>query len=191
VASDTPEQGASDGAPRPARVLIVGIGNTRRGDDAVGLRVARRLQPHGGRGGIDVLEHDGEPLALLEIWDGARAVVLVDAIRSGAAPGAIARIEASAAAVPASLRSGASTHAIGLAEAIELARALRRLPARVVVFGVEGRSFDRGRALSAEVEASVGALAAAVLREARGLAGGRAAGAKVRRRAAAGTRSGA
>jgi hydrogenase maturation protease len=55
-------------------------------------------------------------------------------------------------------------------EAIELARALRRLPARVLVYGVEGVRFDAGSGLSEQVQAIVGALAEAVLREARELA---------------------
>ena len=39
----------------------------------------------------------------------------------------------------------ASTHHFGLAEAVELARAVGQLPERLVVFGIEGASFGRGR----------------------------------------------
>ena len=69
--------------------------------------------------------------------------MLADAVASGAAPGAVHRFDAAAAALPASF-AGASTHALGLAEAIELGRVLRRLPPRLVVLGIEGAGFATG-----------------------------------------------
>jgi hydrogenase maturation protease len=69
------------------------------------------------------------------------------------------------------LRGSSSTHAVGVGEAIELARTLHRLPRRVILFGVEGHSFAAGSGLSAEVEAITGALLDAVLSEARELRG--------------------
>jgi hydrogenase maturation protease len=58
-----------------------------------------------------------------------------------------------------------STHAFGLAEAVELARALGRLPRFLVVYGVEGKCFTPGAALSAGVEAAAADAAARVLDE--------------------------
>ena len=117
-----------------------------------------------------VCEHEGETLALLDVWAGSDAVVLVDAIRSGARPGTIHRFDASEQPLPSELRGSSSTHAVRIGEAIELARSLQRLPRRVLVLGVEGRRFDAGVGLSAEVEAGVDSLADVVLGEARALA---------------------
>jgi len=176
---------AAGGAPargaQPA-VVVIGVGNALRQDDGAGLEVARRLRGRAdaaetGVGAalampaeLAVLEYEGEPLGLLELWEGARGAVLVDAIRSGAAPGTIHRVDASREPIPAPLRGSSSTHAVGVGDAIELARALGRLPARVVVYGVEGACFDAGSGLSGEVEGVVDSLAEAVLREARELA---------------------
>jgi hydrogenase maturation protease len=146
--------------------LVIGVGNALRRDDAAGLEIVRRVRARAEAAEIAVYEHEGEALALLDIWEGADAVVLVDAIRSGATPGAIHRIDATSAAIPARLRGSSSTHAVGVGEAIELARALRRLPKRVVLFGVEGHRFEAGSGLSEEVEATAGQLADAVLRAA-------------------------
>ena len=55
-----------------------------------------------------------------------------------------------------------------------MARALQRLPGRVVLFGVEGRRFDAGFGLSEEVADTTGRLADAVLREAIELTNGQA-----------------
>jgi hydrogenase maturation protease len=129
------------------------VGNRLRGDDGAGPAVASAL------GARTVA---GEPLALLHAWDGADAVVLVDAVRTGAPPGTIHRFDASEAPLPAELGGAASTHALGIGEAIELARALGRLPARVIVVGIEGERFELGDELSAAVAGVVGEAAARV-----------------------------
>ena len=59
-----------------------------------------------------------------------------------------------------SLRS--STHAFGVADAVELARALGRLPGRLDVYAIEGASFTAGDSLSPEVERAVDDLATAL-----------------------------
>jgi hydrogenase maturation protease len=56
---------------------------------------------------------------------------------------------------------------MGLADAIELARALGALPPRVVAFGIEGRSFAAGSELTPEVEAAVDEVAESILEEVR------------------------
>jgi len=103
-------------------VVVIGLGNALRHDDAAGLAIARRLRAATHGRGIAVYEHEGETLALLDIWQSARAAVLVDTIRSGAAPGTVQRFDATAAPIPARLESSCSTHAFGLGQAIELAR---------------------------------------------------------------------
>jgi len=158
-------------AAEPSSVVVIGLGNALRHDDAAGLEIARRLRAGRQNAGIAVYEHEGETLALLDIWQSARAAVLVDTIRSGAPPGTIQRFDATSAPIPAQLQSSCSTHAFGLAEAIELARALHRLPERVVLIGIEGRRFDAGLGLSEEVRAMVGRLLEDVSSEARQLAG--------------------
>jgi hydrogenase maturation protease len=132
---------------------VIGVGNPWRRDDGAGLVAARRL--HGTvPAGVAVLEHEGEPTALVDRWEGADAVWLVDAVSSGAAPGTVHRLDASEAPLPAALFR-ASSHLVSVAEAVELARALDRLPARVVVLGIEGTRFEAGEGLSAEVATAV------------------------------------
>jgi hydrogenase maturation protease len=152
------------------RVLVVGVGNPLRGDDGAGLEVARRLRERAGADAIEVGALEREGIGLLDVWEGARAVVLVDSVRSGAAPGTIHRLDATDRPLPARLRSSSSTHAVGISEAIELARAVGRLPSRIVIYGIEGSRFETGTALSAEVAAAVGRVVDAVLQEARELA---------------------
>ena len=134
------------------RWLVIGVGNDYRGDDAVGLAVARRIRNERLEG-VTVREASGEGLALMEIWQVADSVILIDAVHSGARPGTVHRFDAGARPLPAPLFHY-STHAFGLADAIELARALNQLPSRLEVYGVEGKNFEAGAALSPEVEAA-------------------------------------
>jgi hydrogenase maturation protease len=141
--------------------LVVGIGNDDRGDDAVGLAVARRLRAAGVPRHVTVAESSGEAAALVDAWGAAARVVLVDAVVSGASPGAIHRIDASAGPIPESV-STVSTHGFGVAGAIELARALGRLPESLVVYGIEGGRFDSGAPLTAGVARAARAVAAEI-----------------------------
>ncbi len=140
--------------------LVIGIGNEYRRDDGAALEVVRRLRPSG----VRCLEESGEGAQLLERWKGADAVVLIDAVRSGAEPGTIHRFDAAAQPLPAAQFRG-STHAFSLAQAIELSRVLGELPRRVVVFGIEGKNFESGAGLSPEVEGALDEVARRVRSE--------------------------
>ena len=128
--------------------LIIGIGNEMRGDDAVGLLVARAL-------GLSetVLEHDGEPASLIALWEGQDEVVMVDAVTSGRPPGTVVEVDVIETELPAGLCH--STHALGPAEAVELARALGKLPTRMRLVGIEASDFSFETGLTPEVEEAV------------------------------------
>jgi hydrogenase maturation protease len=125
---------------------VIGLGNEWRHDDGVGLEVARRL---GGRG------LDGEPIGLVEALAGDDGVVIVDAVSSGAPPGTLHRFDAAGEPLPARLFGTSSTHALGLAEALELARSLGRLPDRVLVYGIEAGDCSFGKGLTPRVAHAV------------------------------------
>jgi hydrogenase maturation protease len=150
-------------ARNPAKLRVVGVGNAWRRDDAVGLVVARHLRELLPRE-VEVLEHEGEPTALIDVWDGAQRLWLVDASSSGAEPGTIRRFDASSADLPPGF-GGATTHHVGLGEAVAMARTLGRLPANVVVFGIEGERFELGAELTPAVAEAVPAVATAICLE--------------------------
>ena len=103
---------------------------------------------------VRIRVYEGEPVGLIEDWTGADAVIVVDAVSSGAPPGTVHRLDPLSHPIPATLSQG-STHAFGLAETIELARVLGRLPPQLAVYGIEGERFAAGQQLSAAVAAAV------------------------------------
>lgn len=122
------------------KTLVIGIGHPFRGDDAVGPRVAEALS---GKVAAEVISHHGEGADLMERWQGFDRVVLVDAMVSGALPGTIQVWDAVAAPLPARLFPKGS-HLFGVAEAVEMARLLGRLPPAMTMVGVEGGGFAMG-----------------------------------------------
>jgi len=141
----------------PHRRLVLGIGNPDRGDDGAGPAVVRRL-----RGlltdEIGLIEENGEAAALLTRLEGTEAAYMVDACASGSRAGTILRFDAAAAPLP-QHTFGLSTHGLGLAEAIELARALRQLPPSCIVYAIEGACFEAGSPLTPAVADAVAEVA--------------------------------
>jgi hydrogenase maturation protease len=143
--------------------IIIGVGNPFRSDDGVGIAVLQLIRSKI-PADFKVVEETGDGTELLEAWQGADRVILVDAVQSGAPPGTIHRIDARAEKLP-SWFSRSSTHAFGIAEAIELARAMNELPASVIIYGIVGLDFSAGTDLSPEVGQVVSKAAQQVLRE--------------------------
>jgi len=150
-------------SPAENEILFIGVGNPLRGDDAAGP-LAVKLMRDRNCAGLRVIEHEGEGASLMDAWTGAQSVIIVDALAADLPPGTICRLDASEKPLPAELFPG-STHALGLREAVELSRALDRLPPRVIIYGIQAKSFETGAPLSAEVESAVRELVAQVTKD--------------------------
>jgi hydrogenase maturation protease len=140
--------------------LVLGVGNSFRGDDGAGPAVARLLR-RDPPPGVEVRECPGELTPLIDVLEGRERVILIDAARGddgGGAPGRIHRLDAARRPLPAALFAG-STHDLGLAAAVELLRAEGRLPPEVVVYAIEGEAYGFGEGLAPQVERAVEAVA--------------------------------
>lgn len=145
------------------QTIIIGIGNEHRGDDAVGVLIARRLAGSQLRIGCGIgqsicriIEANGEGASLIESWQGYEQVILIDAVAPGPTTGPTGHIhciDVRDHQLPSSFFHY-STHAFSLAEAVELARVLGLLPPAMIVYGIVGRSFGAGDVLSGQVAAS-------------------------------------
>ena len=150
------------------RPLIIGVGNAWRGDDGVGLVVAR-LVGHLAGEAVEVREAAGDAAALVSLWEGRENVLVVDAMCSGLEPGDVERFEVGGDSANASLLTGAafrSTHALGVAEAVALARELDALPPELVVVGIEGERFEAGTTLSPRVAEAAARVARRIVADA-------------------------
>jgi hydrogenase maturation protease len=142
------------------QTLIIGVGNVYRGDDGAGIAAARLLRSQV-PSGVRVIEQSGEGTALAESWKDAESVIVVDAVQSGAAPGTIRRFDIQKEEIPREIFQG-STHAFGVVDAIELARALKELPPHLVLYTIEGERFGYSGQLTDSVASGVRAAVTAI-----------------------------
>jgi len=133
-------------------ILIIGVGSPYRCDDSVGLAILKQLRLHK-LYNVHLMERSGEGSDIMDIWQSYNHVILVDAVQSGSDPGTIHRIDANAEKVPTDFFHY-STHAFGVAEAVEMARTLDELPKHVTIYGIEGKDFEIGKQMSPEIEKS-------------------------------------
>ena len=144
------------------RVLIAGVGNVLRGDDAFGVEVARRLFAETLPESVRVVETGIGGIALIhELQDGWDALVVVDAVDRGRPPGTVMMIEPEVVDVE-QLSFGekrdllADMHLATPERALMLARALGVLPPRLLLVGCQPLDVEPlGQGLSAPVAAAV------------------------------------
>ena len=148
IARERPQKGLATAPAVPITgkgPLVIGIGNPWRGDDGIGHAVVDALAD---TPGLATAKSHGEPAELMELWQGHDPVILVDAIVTGSAPGTLHRLDARE---PLPRGARYSSHGIGLAEAVELARSLGELPETLIVHGIEPARLEDGAGLSPEV----------------------------------------
>jgi hydrogenase maturation protease len=167
VRAHTDSQGgpAAGSAPPPV-TRVFGIGNPWRRDDAAGPVTAHFLGEMG-IPKVDVREVSDGGASVINSWQPHDRVFLIDAAVSGAPPGTIHRLDAKDNPIPSDVFP-CSTHDLGAAEVAEFARVLGKLPAALVVYGVEGANFEQGEGMSAEVELACRKAAEEIRREIEG-----------------------
>ena len=146
--------------------LVLGLGNPLRGDDGVGVCVARMLAEGSLPADVEVVDGGTQGLGLVSLLEGRRRAIVVDAAHVGRAPGEFVRFRLEEARLPGEEEAGFSVHEAGLREALLLAQALGILPGEVIFFGVQPAHVEWEAGLSPQVEAALPRLAEAVQAEA-------------------------
>ena len=145
----------SEWTRRPIGILAVG---SPHGDDQAGWGALDLLRAES-LAGIEVVALAG-PLDLLDHLPRFRAVILLDACRSGSRPGTIIRVDG---APPLDHPACASSHGLGLAAALALAESLGTLLPPLTLFGIEVAACAPGADLSDAVRAALPELCRQVL----------------------------
>lgn len=148
-------------------IRIIGVGSPF-GDDRLGwvaaeqLRQSRRFAVFP-PDSISISTRDRPGVLLAPEWEAAAKVLLLDAVRSGAPPGTLHRV---AGQEIVSRGRSLSSHGLGVAEALELARALGAPVEAFVLHGIEADPRNgSGETLSAAVQRALPALCDRVERE--------------------------
>ena len=149
--------------PPAVPAIVIGVGNEYRHDDGAAIEVINRLRRQH-LPGVSLVTTDGEPSRLIDLWEHAELAVVIDATRTQrSAPGRIHRFTVDEAV--ADPGNSASSHGLGLGEAVELGRALGRMPERLIFLAVEGVDFSIGLGFSPAVTHAIHDLESLVLTE--------------------------
>jgi hydrogenase maturation protease len=122
------------------RILIAGVGNIFLGDDAFGVEVAQRLVRRPLPDGVRVVDFGIRGLDLVyALLDGHDAVILVDAVPCGGAPGTLYVIEPEAGGPtgPAGAVAGLEAHGLDPAKVLRLAASMGGRTDHVLLVGCE------------------------------------------------------
>ena len=144
--------------------VVIGVGNEYRHDDGIGPVVADEIEERD-LPGVRVVVSDGEPASLLEAWSGTDLAIVIDAVLCE--PSTPGRIWRSTVDTLPGGKAAASSHALGIPDALLLGQALDQVPGRLLVFAVEAATLDLGVGLSPSVAAALPAVVDSVLHELR------------------------
>jgi hydrogenase maturation protease len=142
-----------------ATIKVIGIGQSMRGDDGVGLAAVRwwneSCQGNINRPSVKVELAESPGIDLLDLLEGARIAVVVDAMRSGASPGTVRVLTENQ--LDAFTGDFASAHGWGIAETLSLGRELMpfAMPKTLVLIGIEADHLEVGASLSPSVETAL------------------------------------
>jgi hydrogenase maturation protease len=152
-------------------ILVLGIGQSLRGDDDAGLEAVRLWQERypetARRVQVELSELPG--LSLLDRLVGMDAAILVDAVHSSAKPGTLYRLG------PDDLASftpdAGSAHGWGVAETLQLGRKLypSLVGCRITLIGIVGGKFEMGAGLSPQVQEALMEAATKIEKEVQGI----------------------
>jgi hydrogenase maturation protease len=136
-------------------VLVLGLGNILLSDEGAGVQAVQELQRrYDCPDTVECIDGGTTGLDLLPYFEGRSHILIVDAVKTGNAPGTIIRIDDP----PAYFRSKTSPHQIGLADVLGIAAMTGDLPLNITLFGIEPKKLTTGLDLSREVASNLGRL---------------------------------
>jgi hydrogenase maturation protease len=152
------------------RVLIACVGNILRGDDGFGVIVAEELARRSLPTGVDLIETGIGGMSIVQqLMDGYDAMIVIDAVDRGAAPGTVFVLDPQVAdpntLSPEEWRQQFSNlHLAEPSRILLLARAAGVLPSRVILVGCQPERIDEYEpTLTATVQSAVPVAAARAL----------------------------
>ena len=142
--------------------VVIGVGNPLMGDDGLGIAVLEELragwtfEPY-----LELLDGGTWGMNLLPHVEGARRLLLIDAIRAGAEPGTLVVLEKDE--IPRFLATKLSPHQIDVKEVLALAELRGTMPDEMVAIGLQPHSVEMRASLSPAAASGLRSVVGAVL----------------------------
>ncbi len=141
------------------KILVLGLGNSLRGDDGAGPAVVAALSHMDLPPQLELIDGGTPGLETVLLFEGYERVIIVDAAEMGLEAGEWRRFTPDTAEIKSNEHKLEGTlHAAGLAEALALAEALGMLPEKVVIYGIQPKQLDWSEGLTAPLQAALPSL---------------------------------
>jgi len=128
---------------------VVAVGRELRGDDAAALLLAETLRDHPVPG-VEIVCSNGDMAELMDIFQGHEAVIVLDTYEAKPGDPPVIRLDAQRDTL--SSEPPCSSHGLGVAEAVELAREMGLLPGTLIIIAIAGYAFATGNPPSAGLD---------------------------------------
>jgi hydrogenase maturation protease len=150
----TDEKGQNPSGSAPSHTtLILGVGNILLGDEGIGVRVVEAMKDMDTPGDVELLDGGTASLDLLQILDGRKKVIIIDAVQGGEEPGTLYRF------TPGDIRANrpvsTSLHQVGLLETLSTLELSGNPPRDITIFGIEPENLDWSLELSPGIAALI------------------------------------
>lgn len=140
------------------RAVVIGIGNTILTDEAAGVRVVEALeQAYQAPSNVQFIDGGTSGMEMIEELSHLDILIVVDVVKTGAAPGTVVKISGDA--IPVFFRKKLSPHQIALPDVLACLELLDTMPNEIIVLGVEPVSLELGMEMTPTVARQVPVLA--------------------------------
>ncbi len=148
---------------RKKQIVILGVGNILLKDEGIGVCVAKEMEKLKLPDNVRVLDGGTLGIDLLNLIEDADKLIIIDAVKTGAEPGAIFRfrpedIETITKAPKTSL------HQIDLYETLKIAKLMEKYPETIVI-GIQPKTMEWGMELTPELSEKIPEIIKCVLEE--------------------------
>ena len=151
----------SNAEKRPPRIVVVGVGNLLLKDEGIGIHAVKALQEMDLPPDVKIIDGGTAP-DLIAYTEAGDKLIIIDAARAGAEPGAIYRF------LPEDLSQNGgmlSTHELGVEQNLRLMSLTGNKPGEIIIIGIEPGEIGWGTELSPELQQKVPEIVRVVLKE--------------------------
>ena len=146
------------------KVVIIGMGNVLMQDEGIGVRVVEELENrYHVPDGVDIIDGGTTGMGLLEPIRECDALVVADAVNTGAPVGSLVRIANDD--IPAFFQTKLSNHQLGLSDILGLLTLQGQKPGHIAIIGMVPHSLEQKLGLTAEAEQAIDTMIDMILAE--------------------------
>ena len=135
-------------------IKIIGIGLDHQGDDAAGLLAVRKLKEKT-IPGVEIVEASKNDVSLLELWDEADTVFIIDASCRCFKSGSICRRDNFEEDRPRPELPGHKNVRSCICDTMDTGLNVNLLPPNTIVYGINGEASEPGTVVSANVSPAI------------------------------------